>query len=103
MYNTMVMRREQSAQQPRTMFRGVNASLHGATSLYDQRQIVEKVSELKYIMHHGTKYYANSMSISTLNVTMETYRWPSNLFSIVVQHSSTIKYEEPSFPVGSQV
>jgi hypothetical protein len=43
------------------------------------------------------------MSIPTLNVTTETYRWPSNLFSIVVQHSSTIKYEEPSFPVGSQV
>uniref|UniRef100_A0A0A9DP03 Uncharacterized protein n=1 Tax=Arundo donax TaxID=35708 RepID=A0A0A9DP03_ARUDO len=62
MYNTMVMRREQSAQQPRTMFRGVNASLDGTTP-----------------------------------------RWLSNLFAIVVQHSSTIKYEEPSFPVTSQV
>jgi hypothetical protein len=54
-------------------------------------------------MHHGTKYCANLMSISTANVTTETYRWPSNLFPIVVQHSSTIKYKEPSFPVGSQV
>ena len=98
---TMVMRREQSAQQPWTMFRGIVGSLNLRNTLIRSQVKVEERGQAE-LYHTCTKSCWMHEDFKG-NVTRGTYSWPINLLAIVVQHPSTIQNKKPSFPVTSQV